>query len=141
MLYGNNRSEIRAHYHEAYRKFKAGEVLTPLENQLIEIINLHPEYHYLFNDPEANLYQDFSADEGQSNPYLHMAMHAAIRDQIQLNQPQGIREIYQKLLQKIVDPHEVEHLMMDVLVEEIWQTMRNNKNFDGNVYLEKLKNL
>lgn len=141
MFYGTDRSQLRAHYHEAFRKFKLNEVLTPLEGQLLEIIQMHPEYFYLFDDSESSLYQDFSADTGQTNPYLHMAMHAAIRDQVALNQPNGVQEIYHLLLGKIVDPHEVEHQMMEVLIEEIWNITQNQQPFDADRYLERLRRL
>lgn len=78
---------------------------------------------------------------GQSNPYLHMGLHLAIRDQVSTDRPAGIIKVYQQLLQRYGDEQTVEHLMMEHLVECLWQAQRNHCMPDEQKYLEDLAKL
>jgi hypothetical protein len=48
------------------------------------------------------------------------------QEQLSINQPLGIQEYYQKILNKVKDPHEAEHKMMDCIAEMIFSSQKNN---------------
>jgi hypothetical protein len=141
MLYGQDRNQLRKIYFTAWQKFNAKQPLEPLEQVIANIIAMHPEYHKFFADETASLDQDFLPETGQTNPFLHISLHMSIHEQLSINQPQGIADIYNNLLNKHQDRHTVEHLMMECLAEMIWQTQRNNTAPDLDGYLDCLKKL
>ncbi len=141
MFFSNNRDELRRFYMDSWRKFQNREPLQPLEAMVAEVIAQHPEYHTMLEKGEDSLDRDFLPEEGQSNPFLHMGMHLAIREQLSTGRPHGITEVHSKLLQSISDPHDVEHRMLECLGEAMWQAQRSGTPPDELRYLECLKKI
>ena len=141
MLYGQNRDEIRRVYCAAWEKHRQGLPLAALEQQLVAVIGLHPEYHALLTDHDAALTRDYTPEMGQTNPFLHMGMHLAIREQLATNRPAGITAAYAALLARAQDAHAAEHHMMECLGEALWQAQRSGQAPDEARYLECLRKL
>ena len=104
------------------------------------MISEHPEYHVIVESAAADL-ANYSPRGGQLNPWLHMGLHLAIREQVATNRPSGIAEVHAKLSRKSGDAHEAEHRMLEVLAEQLWEAQRAGKAPDESVYLERLKQL
>lgn len=141
MFFGQNRDELRRFYVEAWRNYRNSLPLQPLEVLIGEVIALHPEYHSMLEDEEQALAGEFLPESGQSNPFLHMGMHIAIREQLSTNRPIGIADVHKGLLKKVGDPHEVEHQMMECLGQAIWEAQNRGIPPDEGEYLECLKRL
>lgn len=139
MFFGQNREQLRRFYLEAWRKHLSRLPVEPLEAQVIDIILWHPEYHALLEDEERALTLDYSPEMGQTNPFLHMGMHIAIREQLSTQRPAGITAAYKVLLRKLGDSHEAEHRMMECLGEVMWLAQRNQALPDEKAYLECLQ--
>jgi len=137
MFYHNDRNKIRQFYYDVWHKYKMQQTLTALESQILTVILDHPEYHSLLN--KAMTDQDFQETTNQMNPFMHMGLHLAIRDQVQLNQPQGIAQLFQQQLVKQLDKHVVEHQFMEVLGEHLWIATSMNKPLEMSAYLDALK--
>jgi len=135
MLYSQNRSEQRAFLSNAWVKFQNNEVLDPMEFQLVEIIKIHPEYHLLIHTTDA----EYFPENGQINPFLHINLHLAAREQLSINQPIEVRLAYDSLLKKLKDPHEVEHRIMDCIADTLFVSQKNKTNLDINFYIDCLK--
>ena len=103
----------------------------------MSIIEIHPEYHDLI----GNIDSEYLPEQGKVNPFLHMNLHLALRDQLSINQPKGIKEAYQKLINKHKDAHVVEHLMMECIAEMIYKSQKNNTVMDHEKYLNCIKSL
>lgn len=140
MFFGDNVHDIRTMYYSSWRKYQLAEPLTSLEQQVVDVINNHPEYHALLSD-EAAKNAAYFPELGQTNPFLHMGLHLAIREQIATNRPAGITTIFQKLLVKYIDNLTVEHLMIDRLAEALWLAQKNQTMPDEVSYLESLKQI
>lgn len=139
MIFGQDRGELRRMYADAWRKRCDGEVLSPLESQIARVIEDHPEYHALF--AEFDEAAEYTVERGESNPFLHMGLHLAIRDQVATDRPQGIRTVFQSLVAKLDDAHTVEHRMLDCLAESLWESQKRNLPPDESEYLERVKRL
>ncbi len=135
-----SRSDLRAVYVEAWHKHKTGLVLEPVEAQVVDVILEHPEYTALLDDREAALTKDFTPEMGQSNPFLHMAMHLAVRDQVATDRPAGIRAAFDSLLRR-QGKLEAEHRIAEHLAEMIWQAQRSGLPPDEQVYLRRIQKL
>lgn len=140
-MFGEDRNQLRQMFFSAWHKHQAGSPVEPLEAQLVEIILRHPEYHALLADEEANLERDYSPELGETNPFLHMAMHLALQEQVSTDRPAGITQLYTDLVQGSPDPHEAEHGMMTCLAEMIWQVQRYGTPPDEAAYLDCIRQL
>jgi len=114
--------------------------MDPMQEVVATIVELHPEYHDLLENEEI-VDKDFSAETGESNPFLHMSMHIALHEQISTNRPEGINDCYQKLCIQFGGPHDAEHAMMECLGEALWHAQRNQTMPDETAYLECIKKL
>jgi len=141
MLFGQDRNQIRLFYCEAWRKYRAGLPMEPLEDMVAGVIQDHPEYHALLEDSDQALGKDYPPEMGESNPFLHMGMHIAIQEQISTGRPQGIRQYYQAALPRFGNAHELEHRLMECLAEMIWQAQRNGGAPDEAAYLDCVRQL
>lgn len=133
-----SRDDMRRMYLDAWRKHKARLPLEPLETQLVDVIVEHPEYHSLLDDPDAARAKDFSPESGESNPFLHMGMHLAIRDQTATDRPPGIRAAFASL-ERRKGKLEAEHVLAEHLAEMIWQSQRSGLPPDEQVYLRRVR--
>ena len=139
MIFGQDRQELRRMYVDAWRKSEAGEIMSPLEAQIAQVVSDHPEYQEMLT-PEA-LEESFTPEDGKTNPFLHMGLHLAIRDQVATNRPPGIAAIFKDLAAKVGDPHAAEHKMVDCLAETLWEAQGQNAPPDEQKYVERLKGL
>ncbi len=135
-MFGQDRNQLRQMYFDAWRKQQGGELMQPLEAMIAEVVVLHPEYHVLLEQCEDALDKDFLPEMGETNPFMHMGMHIAIREQLATDRPDGIVLAYQKLLLRLQDMHEVEHQIMECLGESLWEAQRNNRAPDESQYLQ-----
>lgn len=140
MLLPNDRDGLRAFYLEAWRKRRERLPAEPLEVQVADVIAEHPEYHALLQDRDAALGGDWTPESGASNPFLHMGLHLALREQVSTDRPAGIAALHRALVAR-VGRHEAEHLMAERLAQAIWQAQRNNSAPDEVSYMETLRAL
>ena len=135
MIFANDRNQLRKAYSDAWQKFQQGQPMQPLERQIAEVVKEHPEYHRALQNTDT----DFLPEMGATNPFLHMGMHLALREQIATNRPPGITECYQSLMVKHRAAHEAEHDMMECLGEALWTAQRQGVMPDETAYLACLK--
>jgi hypothetical protein len=136
-VFTSDRSKQRQYLKQAWEKYTRQDQLEPLELQLAKIVEKHPEYHDLIK----NLDSEYFPEQGNTNPFLHINLHLTLQDQLTMDQPKGIRGIHNRLLVKIKDEHEVEHMMMEHIAEMIFNAQKNNTAFDLNGYIIALKKL
>jgi hypothetical protein len=139
VIFGQDRGELRRMYGDAWRKRQAGALLSPLEAQIVQVIEDHPEYRNDVLDEE--LERAYTPEEGGTNPFLHMGLHLALRDQVATDRPPGVRAVFAKLAARAGDRLEAEHRAIDCLAETLWEAQRANALPDEQAYLEKLRRL
>jgi hypothetical protein len=138
MIFGQDRNELRKMYADAWQKQCDKRPLTPLEAQITQVIEDHPEYHDVIT---GDLEQDFTVEGGKTNPFLHMGLHLGIREQVSTNRPAGIGAIFKALAARAGGSHDAEHRMIDCLAETLWEAQSSNGAPDEAAYLERLRNL
>lgn len=139
-MYSSSRTDTRQMFFDVWRKLHNGEPLSALEEVVAAVIHLHPEYQGLFEaDPSASLDRDWRPEGGKTNPFLHMGMHIAVREQLSIDRPPGVRSAYAALLRHKGDPHAAEHAMLECLAEILWLAQRENRLPDEQAYLACLR--
>ncbi len=141
MLFGQDRDQLRGVYVEAWNFYRLGKALNPLQAQIVAVIEQHPEYHSLLENADQAVSRDYLPELGETNPFLHMGMHLAIQEQIGSDRPTGIRKLYEQLLAKRTDSHEVQHQLMEYLAEMIWRAQRDGELPDEERYIACIKTL
>jgi hypothetical protein len=138
VIFGQDRDELRKMYADAWQKQSEQRPLSPLESQIAAVVAKHPEYHAALS---GDLARDYTGEDGQTNPFLHMGLHLGIQEQVTTNRPAGIAAIYRQLAVKLNDAHAAEHRMIDCLAETLWDAQRAQAAPDEQRYLERLRAL
>ena len=139
MIFGADRNELRSMYRDAWSKHREKRPLSPLEAQIVAVVEWHPEYH---NDVAAGDFdRDYTPDGGRTNPFLHMGLHLGIREQVATDRPAGIASIYQALRDRTGDPHAAEHEMIEALAETLWEAQSTSGAPDEAGYLRRLRDI
>jgi hypothetical protein len=139
VIFGQDKNELRQMYIDAWRKSQLGDLLSPLEAQIAGVIEDHPEYQAMMSEDIIDA--SFTPEGGQTNPFLHMGLHLAVREQVATDRPPGIAALFNAILVKTGDSHATEHKVLECLAETLWEAQSNNAMPDEQAYLERLKRL
>jgi hypothetical protein len=135
---GQSRDQLRRMYLDTWRKFTNRAPLEPLEAQVAAVIAEHPEYVQWLESGDEALAAEFTPESGRQNPFLHMGLHLAIREQVATDRPHGIASVHEALLKRMGDPHAAEHAMLEPLAEALWEAQRSGRAPNEQAYLERL---
>lgn len=141
MFYGDTVQDTRQLFFSSWNKYQNKKQLSPLEKQIVQVILAHPEYHQMLEYPERFHEHTYYPEFGETNPFLHMGLHLAVREQIATNRPTDIQSAYNNLIKIYHNPLEVEHLIMEQLAECLWLSQKNNQPPDEQLYLANLNAL
>jgi Domain of unknown function (DUF1841) len=130
-----SREQLRLAYSQAWAKHLARSPLSPLEAQIADVIELHPEYQRVVADADTAVGFEQDAAGTTDNPFLHMGLHLAVREQLAIDRPPGIRELHREMQARYSDPHLAEHILMESLGEELWRAQRDGRAPDESRYL------
>jgi hypothetical protein len=133
------REQLRQTYADAWRKHLAHAPLTPLEAMITDVIGAHFEYQAIVSDANAALAFEPSASRDTENPFLHMGLHLAVREQVSIDRPPGVRELHRLLQARYGDVHRAEHALMEALGEALWQALRAGRPPDEGYYLARAR--
>ena len=139
-MFLQSREDVRETFCSIYQKMQQKLPLHPLESQIAAVIMSHPEFHHYLQRAEDAQALEFTPEQGQTNPFLHMGMHIAIREQINTNRPAGIRDCYNALASRHGES-EAEHRIMECLGEALWTAQRNLQEPDEHHYLKCIREL
>ena len=135
-MFDPSREQARRFFIDAWRKRRTKQLLTPLEALAADIVAWHPEYHALLEDGEAALAREWTPQSGEANPFLHLALHLAVEEQLSIDQPPGLRAAFASLLARRGDRHEALHDMLECLGETMWRAQQSQSPPDGEAYME-----
>jgi hypothetical protein len=137
-MFTPSRDQVRRFLADAWRKRRDGLPATPLEIMAADIAELHPEYHELLGEADEALSREWTPEQGETNPFLHLSLHLAIEEQLSIDQPPGIRDIFGQLQARHGDRHAALHVILDCLGETVWRANQDKAPPDGNAYLDCL---
>jgi hypothetical protein len=138
-MFTPSQHDVRRFFCETHRKLRANEILTPIEAIARDWVVQHPEYDQALRELDAALAADYSIERGDSNPFLHLAMHLSIAEQVSIDQPPGVRAACVTLTQRLDSEHAAHHRIMECLGQMIWTSQRNGAPPDGAAYIECIR--
>ena len=131
----HSREQLRRSYAQAWTKHLAGTPLSPLEALICDVIGLHPEYLGIVENPIAAASFEPGAHGDADNPFLHMGLHIAVREQLSIDRPPGIRDLHRQLQIQQGGLHDAEHVLMEALGQALWHAQRDGAAPDVEHYL------
>ena len=135
-MFAPSQLDVRRFFCGAVRKLREGQPLTPLEDVAARWIEQHPEYEADLADEVAAEAAVYDVEAGRTNPFLHLSMHLSISEQVQIDQPRGIRQAFELLAARLGSPHEAQHEVMECLGEMLWKSQRSGLPPDGEAYID-----
>ena len=130
----HSREQLRRSYVEAWQRQLQGLPLSPLQALIADIIGVHPEYQGLMGNANTASVHEATGDGGD-NPFLHMGLHIAVREQLAIDRPPGIRALHAQLQARCGNLHAGEHILMEALGQTLWQAQRDHRMPDEANYL------
>ena len=140
-MFEANRQQLRQKYFDVWNRHLEKLPMEPLDIKICDLILAHPEYHTIFSQPDKYLDKDYLPEQGESNPFLHLSLHLGIREQISTNRPEGIQAIYENLMSRYQDSHQVEHMIMECMMAQLFEAQKNQQMPDEQLYRMALKKL
>ena len=138
-MFQPSQHDVRRFFCEVAGKQKQRMPLSALETLAGGWIDEHPEYAAELADVDAALAADYSVEAGRTNPFLHLAMHLTISEQVSIDQPSGIRQAVELLIARRGSLHEAHHEVMECLGEMVWESQRSGRPPDGIAYLDRVR--
>lgn len=110
------------------------------EAVLARILKQHPEYSDIWDhaaslDPHEEVLRD------GANPFAHVAIHQTIENQLASHEPPQTAETLEALMQAGYTRHEAVHAIGNVLAQEIYEILRDERPFDEAGYVQALHEL
>jgi hypothetical protein len=138
-MYSPSQDDVRRFFCQVYAKQQAHSLIDALEVLAGEWVAEHPEYHAVLADEASALTQQFTGENGQNNPFLHLSMHLSISEQCSIDQPSGIRQALELLASKRSSVHEAQHEVMECLGTMLWESQRSGRPPDGQAYIDAVQ--
>lgn len=137
-MFNPSRDQARQFMLDAWRKRVGSLPATALETLAADIIAMHPEYHAQLTAEDA-LTREWTPEDGAMNPFLHLSLHLAIEEQLSIDQPPGIRALFESRRSYYGNPHDALHDILECLGETIWRAQRDRVPPDGEAYLDCIR--
>lgn len=139
-MFNPSRDQARHFFIDSWRKHCEKLPMTQMEIIAVDLIKIHPEYHELLGGETTEaLTREWTPEQGEGNPFLHLSLHLAIEEQLSIDQPPGIRAIFNALLARHGERHAALHEVLECLGETVWKSQRDKAPPDGAAYLDCLR--
>jgi hypothetical protein len=139
--FGDFRALSREHIHAIWQKAKENDLdeLSEDEQRLAKILLEHKDefFHHLeFTDAVS----DYDYEPGvESNPFLHIAIHEVIENQLSAREPVEAYQFYNAMLKKKLSHHDTIHLLGRIFIPFLFDVLKYGKEFDEQRYVSLLK--
>jgi hypothetical protein len=138
-MFNPSRDQARRFLADAWQKRRDKLPASALEVIAADIVAMHPEYHALLESGEDALAREWTPEDGETNPFLHLSLHLAIEEQLSIDQPPGIRTAFDRRAARHGDRHAALHDILDCLGETLWRANRDRAPLDAAAYLECIR--
>lgn len=135
-MFNPSPAEVRLFFCAVHAKTRAGQPMEALETLASQWLLEHPEYDPDLADAQAAVDRVYDPQHGQSNPFLHLAMHLSVSEQCSIDQPHGIRQAVELLAARRGSVHDAHHEAMECLGRMLWESQRAGRPPDGAAYVE-----
>ena len=138
-MFQPSQADVRKFFCAVYAKWQNAQPMDALETLASQWIAEHHEYHADFANEAAALEKIYEAEDGKTNPFLHLSMHLSVSEQCSIDQPRGIRQAVELLTARRDSLHDAHHETMEALGQMIWESQRSGRPPDGQAYIDAVQ--
>jgi MoaA/NifB/PqqE/SkfB family radical SAM enzyme len=118
---------------------KEGIIPEGEDARLLEVLKEHREYYKVWGI--ADTIDEPGYTIKGVNPFLHVAAHLIIENQLAEENPKEVREILKQLEEAGADRHDAIHLIANPVMEQVFYTMKHKRPFDEQKYVSDLRRI
>jgi len=130
----------REHIAQVWMMYHEGIVPRGNDRIMLQVLTMHPEYYEAWDLATTGTREEQVVVD-EVNPYLHAYFHAVVENQIETENPPEVAQTYKALLNARMDLHETIHRIAELLADQVWSIMHDNKPFDEQRYIRDLAKL
>ena len=134
-LFGKQAYKLLGKVREKQRK---EEPLTGLEQMVAQVMEEHPEFEPFWDQGERMAYPQ-EIGESVVNPLVHTGLHVVVEKQIREDDPEEVRLLLGRLVEKGKSRHEALHVIAQVWGSHYFQSVRRGNPMEELSYIESLK--
>lgn len=113
----------------------------PDEDRELAKIMLDHEDEFFNNFEFADVLSEREFDtESEVNPFLHIALHSLVENQLRGKEPIEVYQFYNSMRKKKETHHDTIHLIITILMPLVFYLMEEKQPFDMDIYKTLLKN-
>jgi hypothetical protein len=126
--------------HIIWQVAKAGDLesLSGEARRLATIMLEHEEYHQEFEIADHLQDHEYDVDR-ESNPFLHIAIHAVVENQLEARDPIEVNQFFNAMRKHAVPRHDIVHMIGAILAPLIFDVKQEGQPFDLGRYARILK--
>ena len=130
----------RAQLHDIWLKAKAAEPFdSDEESRIAKILLEHIEYRHIWERLDEA--KDDEVVENGVHTILHVAMHAAIENQMSQDNTPEVQKAIEGLLKRGATRHEAIHAIAYEFNMELYKTLKSSRPFNNIAYKHRLEKL
>jgi hypothetical protein len=129
----------RQYLREIWQAAQSGLPMEGENARLVKVMRQYPAYLDLWDHLDRLTDEEIERDG--VNPVLHIEFHLVIENQIADQNPMEVDQVVQVLVRKGHARHDAIHAVADVLIREIVHMQREDRVFDQQRYVRKLREL
>jgi hypothetical protein len=118
---------------------QAGGELDGEDARLAAVLKQHPEYTDVWEEAQSMGKEEVTRDG--VNPFVHVAIHQVVENQLAENDPPQTAETLEALLRAGYERHNAIHAIGRVVSDEIFAILKEKRPFDEGAYMSALEDL
>jgi hypothetical protein len=137
--FGELKALTRHRTRRIWEMAQSGGSLSDEDARHVQAMRKHPEYADLWGHLDE--LSDEQIERDGTNPIMHINIHTTIETQIADGEPKETGEMVEALMRQGLERHEAIPRVGTVLAEEIYDILKNKREFDRAGYVHRLKQL
>lgn len=137
--YAQLRGVTRSRLGLIWELVKAGGELDEEDARLAEVLEQHPDYYDVWEAAQSMEKEEVTRDG--VNPFLHVAIHQVVENQLAENDPPQTAGTLAALRRAGYDRHDAIHMIGRVVSDEIFEILKEERPFDEAAYVAALEDL
>ena len=79
-MYDVNTTDVRRFFGHVWQLRQQPHLLDALQHKALRIMEAHPEYAHYLNHIDRYLDHNWTPEQGETNPFLHLSLHLSIQE-------------------------------------------------------------
>ncbi len=117
-----------------------GKSFEELDSRIAYVMDMHPEFEEIWTQGEMAAFPQ-EINGKVVSPFVHTVLHVTIDKQLQVGDPDFVRETYDRLISEGIEEHEGLHAIMGVYSDLYFTSFRKGRQFDNLDYESQLANM